>query len=83
MTDIATRIPDNVLADIERIAAATGRSGSWIIVRALRTYLLNEGAHILAAAEGRRQIADGDYEDFDDVISDLDRIIGGVDHDRQ
>lgn len=75
MTDITTRIPDNVLADIERIAAATGRSGNWVIIRALRTYLLNEGAHILAADEGRRQIAAGNYEDIDDVIGDLDRII--------
>lgn len=75
MADITMRIPTNVLADIKQVASATGRSESWIIVRALRTYLLNEGARILAANEGRRQIADGDYEDFDDVISDLDRII--------
>ncbi|MGB3875071.1 MAG: ribbon-helix-helix protein, CopG family [Shinella zoogloeoides] len=74
---VTLRIPVDVLSNIETIAEATERSRSFIIVRALRTYLLNEGADILAAIKGREQIAAGEYEDMDDVLADMDRIIAG------
>ena len=74
---VTLRIPSDVVSEIEAIAKATDRSRSYIIVRALRTYLLNEGKDILAAARGRDQIASGEYEDMDDVIADMDRIIAG------
>nr|WP_316655913.1 ribbon-helix-helix domain-containing protein [uncultured Gellertiella sp.] len=71
---VTLRIPVDVLADIEAICETTDRSRSWIIVRALRTYLLQEGADILAYRKGRQEIANGDVEDFDVVLADLDRI---------
>lgn len=74
---VTLRIPVEVLTDIEAIAEATERSRSYIIVRALRTYLLNEGSDVLAAMKGREQIAAGEFEDIDDVIADMDRIIAG------
>ncbi|HLP69659.1 MAG TPA: ribbon-helix-helix protein, CopG family [Rhizobium sp.] len=74
---VTLRVPGDVLSDIQSIADATDRSRSYIIVRALRTYLLNEGADILAAVRGRDQIAAGESEDMDDVIADMDRIIAG------
>lgn len=74
---VTLRVPADVLTDIEAIAEATERSRSYIIVRALRTYLMNEGSDILAAIKGREQIAAGEYEDMDDVITDMDRIIAG------
>lgn len=72
---VTFRVPSDVLSDIETIAEATERSRSYIIVRALRTYLLNEGSDLLSAIKGREQIASGEYEDIDDVIADMDRII--------
>lgn len=74
---VTLRIPSDVLSDIEAIAGATERSRSYIIVRALRTYLLNEGSDLLAAMRGREQIVAGEHEDIDDVIADMDRIIAG------
>ncbi|MCA1371823.1 ribbon-helix-helix protein, CopG family [Ensifer sp. NBAIM29] len=71
---ITLRIPLDVLSDIEAIAEATERSRSWVIVRALRTYLLNEGADVLAFRQGQQEIANGDYEDVDDVLADMMRI---------
>ena len=73
---ITLRIPLDVLSDVEAIAAATERSRSWIIVRALRTYLLNEGADVLAYQRGRNEIDAGDSEDLDTVLADLERIAG-------
>jgi predicted transcriptional regulator len=74
---VTLRVPSDVISDIDTIADATERSRSYIIVRALRTYLLNEGAHILEAKQGREQIAAGEFEDLDDVIAEMDRIIAG------
>lgn len=74
---VTLRVPSDVLAEIQQIADATERSRSYIIVRALRTYLLNEGADLLAAVRGREQIAAGEHEDMDDVIAEMDRIIAG------
>jgi predicted transcriptional regulator len=74
---IAIRLPVDVLAAIEEIAETTERTRSWVIVRALKTYLLNEGADILAFRRGRAEMADGQSEDIDDVIRDLERIVAG------
>ncbi|WP_337268419.1 CopG family ribbon-helix-helix protein [Oryzifoliimicrobium ureilyticus] len=74
---VTLRVPSDVVASIEAIAEATDRSRSYIIVRALKTYLLNEGADILTAARGRDQIAAGEYEDIDDIIADVDKIVAG------
>lgn len=74
---VTLRVPSDVLASIQAIAAATDRSRSYIIVRALRTYLMNEGADVLSALRGRDQIAVGDDVDIDELIADVDRIAAG------
>jgi predicted transcriptional regulator len=71
---ITLRIPEDVLADIETIAHATERSRSWVIVRALTTYLQQEGAEILAYKQGLDEVAAGETEDLDEVLEDLKRI---------
>lgn len=71
---ITLRIPEDVLADIGTIAQATDRSRSWVIVRALRTYLQQEGAEILAYKQGLAEVAAGETEDLDEVLEDLKRI---------
>lgn len=72
---IPVRLPRDVLADIEKIAAASERTRSWVIVRALKLYLADEGADILAILKGREEAARGGGHDVDDVIAELDEII--------
>lgn len=72
---ITLSVPCDALQSIEVIAEATGKSTSDIIVRALWTYLLNEGADVLSAVRGWEQIASGEFEDIDDLIADVDDII--------
>lgn len=74
---VTLRMPAEVLADIDLIAEATERSRSFIIVRALKTYLQQEGADVLAALDGKGQIAAGQSEDMDSVLAEMDRIIAG------
>ena len=72
---ISMRLPVDVLEAIERVAKATDRNRSWVMVRALRRYLATEGADILAVIEGRAQIAAGKSHDMEDVLDEVDRII--------
>ncbi|WP_095444595.1 CopG family ribbon-helix-helix protein [Ochrobactrum quorumnocens] len=44
---VTLRVPEVVLSGIDIIADATERSRSYIILRALRTYLLNEGRYFV------------------------------------
>jgi predicted transcriptional regulator len=72
---VPVRLPVDVLADIEKVAAATDRTRSWVMVRALKLYLAGEGADILAILRGREEAAQGGGHDADDVIAELDEII--------
>ena len=72
LTDPLTiRLPVDILAEIEMIAQTTERSRSWIIVRALKSYLQNEGADILAYRQGMQDVENGDVSEMDDVLEDL------------
>lgn len=72
---LTLRLPLDVLDDIEKIATASDRTRSWVVVRALKTYLAGEGADILAIVRGREQIASGDVHDMDDVIREIEAIV--------
>lgn len=72
---ISLRLPADMLAAIEQVARATDRNRSWVIVRALRRYLMTEGAQILDVVEGRAQIAAGEVHDMDDVLDEVERIV--------
>lgn len=74
---ITLRLPGEVLAAIEQIAATSDRTRSWVIVRAIRLYLAGEGAEILSVADGIDQLNNGESEDMDDVIAEVERIVRG------
>ena len=74
---VALRLPVDVLDKIEAIAETCERTRSWVIVRALKLYLLGEGDEILAIRQGREQIAAGQSHDLDDVLQELEAIVTG------
>lgn len=74
---LTLRVPVDVLEAIERVAETADRSRSWVIVRALRAYLREEGEEILAVRRGREQIAAGEADDMDDVLREIERIVAG------
>ncbi len=75
---ITMRLPLDVLAEIEEIAAVCERSRSWVVVRALKSYLAAEGREIVALAKARQDIDDGRGSDLDEAIEELDAIIKGA-----
>ena len=72
---ITLRLPTDILGDVERIAAASDRTRSWVMVRALRLYLASEGAEILNVVEGLKQLKAGDSYDMDEVIGEIEEIV--------
>ena len=74
---ITLRLPVDMLADIEKIAAGSERTRTWVMVRALKFYLAGEGAICLSVLRGREEAAAGGGHDAADVLAELDEIIRG------
>ena len=74
-TQISLRVPSNMLADFDRIAAAMERDRSWVILRAMKTYLEGDGADILEEIEGMEQLDRGEGIDLDDVLDEAEAMI--------
>ncbi len=75
---ITLRLPLDLLAEIEAVAGACERSRSWVMVRALKAYLAQEGREILEIKQARKAVADGQGTDADDVLIELDTILKGA-----
>ena len=71
---ITLRVPIDILEDIEKIAEASERSRSWVIVRALKYYLQQEGKDVLDIAAGLDDVRAGRIVDADTVFSELERL---------
>ena len=68
---IALRIPEDMLKDIEAIAKASERSRSWVIVRALKYYLMQEGNDVLQIVAAQAEVEAGEVMDMDDLLAEL------------
>lgn len=68
---ITLRVPQDILDDIEKIAETAERSRSWVIVRALKYYLVNEGNDILQIRKGEEEIARGEFVDAEEAFAEL------------
>jgi predicted transcriptional regulator len=71
---ITLRVPEDILAEVEEIAKATERSRSWVIVRALKYYLMAEGAEIRSIQRGLDDVEAGRTIDAEDLFAELDNL---------
>ena len=74
---LTMRLPVDLLKDIETIARACERTRSWVIVRALKAYLMAEGGEVLDVVRAREEFAAGGGYDLDEVLAEIDAIIEG------
>jgi RHH-type rel operon transcriptional repressor/antitoxin RelB len=72
---IAARVDVDLDGDLERLAAATGRSKSWLISEALRSYVANEQQFLAAVEEGKQALRDGKTIDHKTVVAAFERIV--------
>ncbi|NTF42215.1 CopG family ribbon-helix-helix protein [Rhizobium rhizogenes] len=75
---ITLRVPTDILAEIEEIAQVCERTRSWVFVRALKSYLATEGREVLEIAKARREMANDEAYDLDDVIHEVASTIKGA-----
>jgi RHH-type rel operon transcriptional repressor/antitoxin RelB len=72
---IAARIDANLDSELERLASATGRSKSWLINEALRSYVANEQQFLAAVEEGKQALREGKIVDHETVVAAFERIV--------
>ena len=72
---ISLRVPQDVVAAFDRLAAILDRPRSWVMLRALRSYLEEEGAEILEDEESIAELDRGEVLSSEQVHQSLDAII--------
>ena len=72
---IAARVDVDLDSELERLASATGRSKSWLINEALRSYVANEQQFLAAIEEGKQALRDGKVVDYATVVEAFERIV--------
>jgi predicted transcriptional regulator len=72
-TTITARIPGDVGEQLARFSDAMGRSKSWVVNEALRSYLAAEMEFIAAVEEGLGDAEAGRVVDHAEVVKDFER----------
>jgi predicted transcriptional regulator len=72
---VSLRVPADLIETLDKIAAAMERSRSWVMLRALRQYIADEGQEILDVQEGIAEAERGELVPIEDVLAEIDEII--------
>jgi len=72
---ISLRVPTEVAERLDKIAAALERPRSWVMLRALRQYIADEGQEVLDVQEGIAELDRGEGIPIEDVLAEMDEII--------
>jgi predicted transcriptional regulator len=72
---VAARVDADLDAELSRLATATGRSKSWLINEALRSYVANEQQFLAAVEEGKQALREGRVIDHETVVTAFNRLI--------
>jgi predicted transcriptional regulator len=74
-TTLTARVDAELEAELNRLAQARGRTKSWLINEALRSYVANEQQFRTAVAEGQQAYREGRTVDHGTVVAAFNRII--------
>jgi predicted transcriptional regulator len=72
---VSLRAPAELIETLDKIAAALDRPRSWVMLRALRQYIADEGQEILDVQEGIAEADRGELVDFDEVMAEARQIV--------
>lgn len=72
---LAARVDADLDAELSRLATATGRSKSWLINEALRSYVANEQQFLAAVEEGKQALKEGRVIDHETVVTAFNRLV--------
>ncbi|HUC65254.1 MAG TPA: ribbon-helix-helix protein, CopG family [Stellaceae bacterium] len=74
---VSLRVPDGVIEAFDKLAEMLDRPRSWVLLRALRRYLDDEGAEIAADAESLAQLDRGEGAPLATIIDEVGQITRG------
>jgi predicted transcriptional regulator len=60
---------------LDKVAAILERPRSWVILRAIRQYLADEGQEMLDVQEGIEEAERGEVVPIEEVLAEMDEII--------
>ncbi len=72
---VSLRLPADLIETLDKIAAVLERSRSWVMLRALRQYVADEGQEVLDVQEGIAEAERGEVVPIEDVLAEMDEII--------
>jgi predicted transcriptional regulator len=72
---VSIRVPADVVERLDKVAAILERPRSWVILRAIRQYLADEGKEVLDVQEGIEELERGEGIPIEDVLAEMDEII--------
>ena len=72
---VSLRVPNDVIAAFDKLAAALDRPRSWVMVRALRCYLEEEGAEIFEDSESIAELDRGESAPLEESLRTVKEII--------
>ena len=67
MSTITARLDSDTQARLEKLAAATSRSRSWLVAEAVRQYVAEQSWQVEAIEEGVREADAGNFASDDEV----------------
>jgi predicted transcriptional regulator len=74
---VSLRVPDQVIEAFDKLATMLDRPRSWVMLRALRQYLEDEGAEIIEDVESLAELDRGESAPFEDSIKVAREIVSG------
>jgi predicted transcriptional regulator len=72
---VSLRVPADLIETLDKIAAVLERPRSWVMLRALRQYVADEGQEVLDVQEGIAELDRGEGIPIEDVLAEMDEII--------
>ena len=72
---VSLLVPADLIETLDKIAAALERPRSWVMLRALRQYVADEGQEMLDVQEGIAELDRGETVPIEDVLAEIDEII--------
>jgi predicted transcriptional regulator len=72
---ISIRMPADIIETLDKVAAVLERPRSWVILRAIRQYLADEGQEVLDVQEGIAEAERGEVVPIEEVLAEMDVII--------
>jgi len=72
---LAARVDADLDAELSRIATASGRTKSWLVNEAPRSFVASEQQFLVAVEEGKQALREGRVVDHAPVVAAFNRLV--------